>query len=126
MRTLCSAVLLFEAIVLGLAIPVALALSDVSTGTVVGVGSALVVGCFLAAGLLGRGPVGLAIGWLVQAGAVLSGFVVPLMFFLGGVFALLWFFAIRLGRIGDAATAAHRAEQAAWEAANPEPPAPGR
>ena len=121
MRTLCSAVLLFEAIVLGLAIPVALALSDVSGGVVVGVGLGLVVACFLAAGLLGRGSAGLAVGWLVQIAAVLSGFVVPAMFFLGGLFGLLWYFSIRLGRKGDLATAAHKAEQAAWEAENPEP-----
>jgi hypothetical protein len=119
-RTLCSSVLLFEAIVLGLAIPVALALSDVDTGLVVGIGVALVVACFLAAGLLGRGSAGLAIGWVVQVCAILAGFVIPVMFFLGGLFALLWFYAIHLGRKGDAATAAHQAEQAAWEAAHPE------
>jgi len=108
-RTLCSAVLVFEAIVLGLAIPVALALSDADGGAVVAVGLTLVVLCFLAAGLLGRGQVGLAIGWVVQVAAVLAGFVIPVMFFLGVLFGLLWFFAIRLGRKGDAATAAHRA-----------------
>ena len=113
--------LLFEAIVLGLAIPVALLLSDVDTALVLSVGIGLIVASVLAIGLLGRGQVGLAIGWAVQVVAVLSGFVVPVMFFLGGLFALLWFYAIKLGRKGDAATAAHKAEQAAWEAANPEP-----
>ena len=106
MRTLCSAVLLFEAIVLALAIPVALSLSHTDNTTVLRIGITLVVLCFVAAGLLGRGSVGLAIGWSIQVVAVLSGFVVPTMFFLGGLFALLWFYAIRLGRKGDAATAA--------------------
>jgi len=119
-RTLCSAVLLFEAIVLGLAIPVALTLSNVDNAVVIWVGTGLVVASLLAIGLLGRGPAGLAIGWAVQVVAVLSGFVIPVMFFLGGLFALLWFYAIHLGRKGDIATAAHKAEQAAWEAANPE------
>lgn len=119
MRTLCSSVLLFEAIVLGLAIPVALALSDADGGTVVAVGLTLVVLCFVAAGLLGRGSAGLAVGWVVQVGAVLSGFVVPVMFFLGAVFGLLWFYAIQLGRKGDAATAAHRAS---LDPGSPPPP----
>jgi hypothetical protein len=110
-RTLCSSVLLLQAIVIGLAIPVALALSDVPDSTVLWGGGILVLMCFVSAGLL-RSPVGLALGWAVQVGAILSGFVVPTMFFLGGVFALLWYFAIRLGRQGDAATAAHRASLA--------------
>ena len=121
MRTLCSAVLLFEAIVLGLAIPVALTLSDVDNGLIIWTGVALILASVLAIGLLGRGRVGITIGWAVQAVAVLSGFVVPVMFFLGGLFGLLWFYAIKLGRTGDEATAAHQAEQTAWEAANPEP-----
>ena len=109
MRTLCSAVLLFQAIVLGLAIPVALALSDVDNTTVLRGGSVLVLLCFVSIATLGRGPVGLAIGWFVEVASVLAGFVVPTMFFLGGVFLVLWFLAIRLGRRGDAATAEHRA-----------------
>ena len=36
-------------------------------------------------------------GWVVQAAAVLLGFVVPIMFFLGAVFALLWGTAVLLG-----------------------------
>jgi hypothetical protein len=108
-RTLCSSVLMLQAIVLGLAIPVALALSDVDDALVLWVGGALIVCCFLATGLLGRGPVGLALGWVVQVGSVLSGFVVPAMFLLGLIFGALWYFAIKLGRKGDAATAAHRA-----------------
>jgi hypothetical protein len=111
-RTLCSAVLGLEAIVLFLAIPVALTLSDTSTGVVLWVGGALVVACFVGAGAMrGREQVGLAIGWVVQVVALASGFVVPAMFFLGGLFAILWFLAIRLGRKGDAATAAHEASR---------------
>ena len=110
MRTLCSAVLLFQAIVLGLAVPVALHLSDADNGAVVAVGGTLVALCFVAAGLLGT-PAGLVIGWFVEVASVLAGFVVPTMFALGTVFLVLWYFAIRLGRKGDAATAAHRAAQ---------------
>jgi hypothetical protein len=108
-RTLCSSVLVLQAIVLGLAIPVALTLSDVDNSLVLWTGGVLIVLCFVATGLLGRGNVGLALGWLVQVASVLSGFVVPAMFALGLMFGVLWYFAIVLGRKGDAATAAHRA-----------------
>ena len=39
-----------------------------------------------------------AAGWVVQLGAIALGFVVPLMFFLGALFALLWGTADFLGR----------------------------
>ena len=39
-----------------------------------------------------------ALGWLIQVAAVALGFWIPLMFFLGGVFAALWATAYLLGR----------------------------
>jgi hypothetical protein len=36
-------------------------------------------------------------GWVLQVIIVLTGFLVPLMFFIGGIFALLWFYAVRVG-----------------------------
>ena len=38
------------------------------------------------------------LGWVVQVAAVALGFVIPLMFVLGGIFALLWGSAYLLGR----------------------------
>ena len=108
MRTLCSAVLVLEAIVLGLAIPVALTLSDLDNAVAGWGGAGLVVLCVLATGLLGR-PIGLVLGWLVQVLAVLAGFFVPAMFLVGLMFVGLWAAAIHLGRKGDAARAAHEA-----------------
>jgi uncharacterized protein DUF4233 len=47
-------------------------------------------------GLL-RNRVGYLLGWLVQAAVIATGFWVPVMFFLGGVFALLWYIALQQG-----------------------------
>ena len=56
----------------------------------------LAIACLLAAGMLGR-PWGYAFGWLVQAAVIVTGFWVPVMFFLGALFAVLWFVALRQG-----------------------------
>jgi len=62
------------------------------------VGGLLVVAlCLLAAGLL-RTPAGYALGSTVQILVVAGGFIVPAMFFLGGLFALLWVSAILVAR----------------------------
>lgn len=109
MRVLCSSVLVFEAIVVLLAIPVA-----VNTGTISGTpgliagGFVLAVLLVLGAGVLGRSW-GLAYGWVLQALLVLAGLVVPLMFVVGGIFAVLWWLAIHYGRKGDALKAARSA-----------------
>ena len=111
MRTLCSAVLMLQAIVLGLAIPVALTVSDLDDAAAAWGGAGLVVLCVVATGLLGR-PIGLVLGWTVQVLAFLSGIFVPAMFVVGLMFGALWAAAVVLGRKGDAATAAHRAQTA--------------
>lgn len=96
MRTLGASVLAFEAVVIALAIPVAVTTQDVS-GTAAGVaGGGLALACLIVAALL-RYRWAYAVGWVVQVLAVVSGFVVPAMFFLGAVFAVLWAVALRLG-----------------------------
>ena len=50
-----------------------------------------------AAGLVRRGRVGYALGWGVQVLLVASGVFVPMMFIVGGIFALLWFTSLRIG-----------------------------
>ena len=52
--------------------------------------------CLVSAGVLGR-PWGYAFGWVVQAAVILSGIWVPVMFFLGAVFAVLWWVALSQG-----------------------------
>jgi Protein of unknown function (DUF4233) len=96
-RGMCAAVLSLEAITLGLTTPVMITIADVSTGTAVAVGVGLAVVCLLLAGML-RAEWAYALGWAVQVAAVALGFVIPLMFVLGGIFALLWGSAYFLGR----------------------------
>lgn len=110
MRTLASSVLVFEWIVLALAIPVAVNVAGVDAGRawiVFGVVSVLV---FAALATLGRGP-GIWVGWAVQVVAIAGGLVVPLLAILGIIFALLYFWAIRLGTRVDEAKA-HQARSA--------------
>lgn len=96
MRTLAASVLAFEAVVIALAIPVAITTQDVDAGFAGAGGGALAVACLLVAGLL-RHRWAYAAGWALQVLAIASGLVVPVMFFLGAVFALLWAAALRLG-----------------------------
>ena len=110
MKTLCASVLIFESIVVLLAIPVAVVVSGVQPAVGISVGVALIVACVFV-GASQRRSWGLAAGWVLQVLILLTGFVVPTMFFLGAVFAILWFYAIRVGRKGDAIKAA-REDQA--------------
>jgi Protein of unknown function (DUF4233) len=109
-RGICAAVLVFEGMVVFFAMLVALDLSDISHATLWWVGSLSLVACILLAGLLRR-------RWAMAAGSVLqvliigTGVVVPTMYFLGALFAGLWFLAIVLGRRVDRVQAAARAAQ---------------
>jgi hypothetical protein len=96
-RGMCAAVLSLEAITLGLTTPVMISVADVETRTALLVGLGLAVACLLVAGML-RSEWAYVLGWLVQLGAIGLGVVIPLMFFLGAVFALLWGTAYFLGR----------------------------
>jgi hypothetical protein len=95
-RTLAAATVSLEAFVVFFAGLVAKDLSSLSTGAALGLFSALAVACLLTAGLLRR-PWGYGVGWVVQAAVIASGFWVPVMFFLGGVFAVLWWVALSQG-----------------------------
>src|SRR3954468_22236797 len=95
-RTLAAATVTLEAFVVFFAGLVAKDLSSLSTGAALAVFGGLAVACLLTAGLLRR-PWGYAFGWAVQAAVVASGFWVPVIFFLGGVFAVLWWFALSQG-----------------------------
>nr|WP_193614901.1 DUF4233 domain-containing protein [Nocardioides lijunqiniae] len=94
---MCAAVLSLEAITLGLTTPVMISVADVAVSTALVVGLGLMVACLLVAGML-RSEWAYGLGWLIQAAAIGLGFVVPLMFVLGAIFALLWGSADFLGR----------------------------
>lgn len=96
-RGMCSAVLFLEAIALGLSTPVMIGVSDVSPATALPVGLGLALVCVIASGLL-RKEWAYGLGWAIQGAAIALGFLVSTMFFLGGLFALLWSTADFLGR----------------------------
>ncbi|MFI0432396.1 MAG: DUF4233 domain-containing protein [Candidatus Nanopelagicales bacterium] len=112
MRVLCASVLVFEAIIAGLFIPVAYFSGVVANGaTAAWIGAALAVLCIVAAAVVTR-PFGVALGWTVQILLLACGFVVPMMFALGLIFAALWWAALRYGRRADAARATHAGPRA--------------
>lgn len=97
MRGIAASVLVFEGLVVLFATLVAIDLGDVDDTLLWWVGGSASVACVLAAALLRR-PWGYAVGSALQVVVVAAGFVVPVMFFLGIVFAGLWFLALYLGR----------------------------
>jgi hypothetical protein len=104
MRTLCASTLISEFFVIGFAGLVAMKSDDLSTAsvwTVCAIGMLLSV---LLCGMLGR-PGGVQLGWALQIALIVSGFMVPAMFFLGAVFAALWWASIHYGRKIDEAKA---------------------
>ncbi len=96
-RRLLATVLACEAVVIALAIPVAVAVLDVSGGTAGAVCGGLAVVCLLMAGLL-RFSWAVPVGTVLQVLVIATGFMVPTMFFLGALFGALWGTAIWMGR----------------------------
>ncbi len=97
-------VLAFEALVILFAGLVAKDLSGLGTGTALGLAGALALACLLVAGLL-RGRAGYAAGTVLQLLVVAAGIWVPVMFFLGALFAAIWVVALRVGGRIDAESA---------------------
>jgi hypothetical protein len=97
MRRLCAMVLVCEAIVIGLAIPVAISIAGADGAQAGLVGGALVVCCLLVAGLL-RYRWAYVVGTILQILAIGTGIAVSVMYFLGAIFGVLWITAIWLGR----------------------------
>jgi hypothetical protein len=103
-RSFAAMVLVGEVLVVGFASLVAKDLSDVSGRTVAVAAGVTALLALLAAGLL-RSRVGYCLGWVVQAVLVVSGVWVPMMFFIGIVFAVVWGFVLVAGGRADAVTA---------------------
>jgi len=99
MRRLCATVLIFEAIVIGLAIPVAITIEHEPHRSAGVAGGVLAGVAVLLAAVVGRsGPRwALVAGSLLQVAVIAAGVVVPAMFVLGAIFAGLWAVAIWLG-----------------------------
>lgn len=108
--------LTLQAIILALSVPVMISVEDVPTGPALGLGLGLAVLCVLTAGVLRRPPA-YWVGHAIQVASIALGFLVPVMFFVGAMFAALWTGAFVLGRRIEA-------DKARW-AAEGEPDRPG-
>jgi Protein of unknown function (DUF4233) len=99
-RRLCGTVLVMEAVVIGLAIPVAIELGHANHGLAGGIGGALAVCAVLIGGVVGRPHMGWALlaGTILQLLVIAAGVVVSAMYVLGTIFAALWFTGIWLAR----------------------------
>ena len=98
MRVMCAAVLTMESLLMGFALLIA---KDSATSSQLLLGGVLGILFILTAGLLKRRG-GYLLGSILQLCLIGYGLVVPQMFFMGGLFLILWIFAIVLGRRGEA------------------------
>jgi hypothetical protein len=108
-RTLCSSTLIGEFFVIGFAGLVAMKDPGLSMTTVWTVSGVAMVLCVLLCGVVTR-PGGVQLGWALQIALIASGFVVPTMFFLGAIFAALWWASVHYGRKVDEAKARFAAQ----------------
>jgi len=100
MKRLCAIVLVMEAIIIGLAIPVAITIDHTPARQAGLAGGALAVAAVLLAVLVSRAatrPV-LVIGSVLQVLVIAAGALVPVMYALGAIFAGFWVLAIWMGR----------------------------
>jgi Protein of unknown function (DUF4233) len=101
-KRLCMTVLIMEAVVIGLAIPVAIQIDHLAPRSAGWAGGVAVAAAVIFAGLtrplLTAALVG---GTLLQVFVIVSGTIVPVMYFLGAIFAALWIIGIVLGRSID-------------------------
>jgi hypothetical protein len=98
MSRLSATVLILEAVVIALTVVPAVKLEDatpLSAGLAAGI--AVVAAIVLAALARRVLPVTLVGGSLLQALVIASGVILPVMYILGGIFALLWVTGIWLG-----------------------------
>ncbi|MEU3410569.1 MULTISPECIES: DUF4233 domain-containing protein [unclassified Streptomyces] len=104
MRTLCASTLIGEFFVIGFAGLVAMKDPDLATSTVWLVSGIAMLLCVLLCGMVTR-PGGVALGWALQIALIASGVFVPTMYFMGAVFAALWWASVHFGRKVDEAKA---------------------
>ncbi|RUQ85922.1 DUF4233 domain-containing protein [Labedella gwakjiensis] len=94
--SLLSIVLGFEIIVVFLGALVAFGLDALEPPVAFIGGGVLVAVMIVTLGLV-RFRIGAVIGTVVQAAIVASGFLVPVMFFIGGTFAAVWVYCLIVG-----------------------------
>jgi hypothetical protein len=104
MKRLCATVLIMEAVVIWLAIPVALAVDHASPRRA-GIAGVVLAVAAVALAVLARRRLRWTLigGSVLQALVIAAGAIVPVMYFLGVIFAVLWVIGIGLGRRFDPA-----------------------
>ncbi|MFD4325266.1 DUF4233 domain-containing protein [Nocardioides sp. NPDC058538] len=126
-RGMCAAIVSMEGLAVALAAPVMISIGGVSAGLALPLGLGFFVACILVAGMLRR-PWAYWVGWALQVVAIAMGFLIPIMFLVGAIFAVLWGMADILGRkieseraaafeAFDRIAAEESAEESAWESA---------
>jgi hypothetical protein len=104
MKRLCATVLIMETVVIWLAIPVAVSVDHASARKAGVAGAVLAVAAVALAAVARR-----RLRWTVIGGSVLqalviaAGAIVPVMYFLGAIFAALWITGIWIGHRVDTA-----------------------
>jgi hypothetical protein len=96
LRRLLSSVLVFEFIILILAIPVAIKIENLRHGLAFGVGGGLALVALLLAGVIGRFRWAMVVGTVLQFAIIVGGIEIPALYVLGVVFCALWFGGIYL------------------------------
>jgi hypothetical protein len=113
MKVMARSVLVMEAITMGFAL---LLVRLDAKGSSVAIGGIIALALILNSGLL-KFRWGWWLGGLLQGAVILYGFIITSMFFMGAIFASLWFGAIAIGRKGERIQASLKAEyQARTEA----------
>jgi len=110
--------LTLQAVVLGLTTPVMISVADLDVSTALWVGVGLTVACLVTAAML-RKPWAYLVGWAIQVASIGLGFVIPMMFLLGVIFASLWAVAYFLGRRIDLEKAERAVIEEQWSAEHP-------
>ena len=109
MRSMCSAMLTLQLIVLVLAAPVLITVQDVEPVLALSLCIGLALACLVATASL-RSEWGYWLGHAIQVASIALGFLLPIMFFIGAMFAALWLGAFFLGRKIEADKARWAAE----------------
>lgn len=107
MKVMGSAILVFEAIVLGLSIPISVVIYELPKSQTLWITFGLMLLCILAVGGVRRDRrTAITTGFLVQALIIVAGFKIDPLLFPGILFGLIWVLAIVLSKKVDEAKAA--------------------
>lgn len=118
-----STVLLLEAFVVFFATLAVFGLKrgEFPPALILGTGIALSLVMVFACAVLSK-PWGVGLGWILQIVLILTGIVEPMMFLVGALFGMAWWYGIRTGIRLDSESAQREREQAEWNAAHGDTP----